>query len=203
MPSAGIDKYNFHFFFFESFHTLRSNDRGIWLVVGTVKWDAGFGCVLLQLIERSCSVRICANHGNPPSFLLIVVRKFGTRSCFAIALQAHEHHNGAFSLLGLERMFCTTVKHAHQFLVDRPFDDFTFVETACTFGQFHLFLHVVPEGHHLFDVDVCLQQRRAYFLQERVQHFVVDDGVVLHLPQGSRELRSQVAEHHLVRCFCT
>lgn len=42
--------------------------------------------VLLQLVECSCSERVCANHGHLPTFPFPVVRKLGDGRCFACSL---------------------------------------------------------------------------------------------------------------------
>jgi hypothetical protein len=90
------------------------------------------------------------------------------RRCLATALQTNEHDDVCAPFFGHER-FHTRIKHGAELIKDRFLDDPALVDAAPQLLQVYLGLDVLFQLAHNFDVHVALQQRGAYFLDQRLQ----------------------------------
>lgn len=101
VPSWCINDNDLHSLLLELSHTLLGNGNGVSFDVAAIEGDSNLGCVLFELVKGSCSECICADHGDSPPFLLVVIGNLAASGGFATALEANEHNNVGLASFGL------------------------------------------------------------------------------------------------------
>ena len=105
---------NFNDVFFRRLRRLLTFDQ-ISFSIATIKWDASFSSILLDLIIGTSTEGICANQGRFPTFFLVIICQFCTRRGLSRTLQTDKHDYVGFSSLRLVG-FDTRIDQLNQFL---------------------------------------------------------------------------------------
>mmetsp|Transcript_10358 Transcript_10358/g.27824 ORF Transcript_10358/g.27824 Transcript_10358/m.27824 type:complete len:493 (+) Transcript_10358:37-1515(+) len=171
VPSRRVDDDDVHLFRAKSLDALLRDLHGVSFRVASEERDTRLRRVLLELVERTCTERVCANHRHLESLPLVVVRVLGARRRLPVALQSHEHDDGLFSFFGYP--WLPSVHETREFLEHRLLKDSLRVEPGLQVLEIERHLHVGLELFHEAHVHVSLEERGAYFLQARVHDILV------------------------------
>ena len=88
-------------------------------------------------------------------------------------LQADEHDYVALALLGLKRALAR-VEHGHELVEHGALDKLALVRAARELVHVDDFLDVFAQAHYELHIDVGLDKRVAYFLEDDVERGLVD-----------------------------
>mmetsp|Transcript_26540 Transcript_26540/g.72934 ORF Transcript_26540/g.72934 Transcript_26540/m.72934 type:complete len:300 (+) Transcript_26540:3790-4689(+) len=210
-----VDYDNLVVFFHELIDSLFCDCHWIRLRVRTVKRNTKLRGILFELIKRSGTKGIGANHGRLPATLLIVICVLGNGRGFPRSLQPHKQDHVGFAAFHHIRL-AGGLQELDQLVDDRFLDHFgdiagplLFLGVAVVFvfrvlvvfdETLDLLFDVVPERHDQSDVHIRLDQGPGDLRQDLFELRRRDmTGTRVQLAKGLAEFAAQFGQDHDVR----
>mmetsp|Transcript_13944 Transcript_13944/g.16824 ORF Transcript_13944/g.16824 Transcript_13944/m.16824 type:complete len:248 (+) Transcript_13944:1307-2050(+) len=189
VPTAGIDDDQIHLLFFEEIHTFLCDLGRIGFCVVTIIRYFHLSRVLLQLVVRTSTIRIGADHRNLETFSLVVQSVLCNGGCFSCSLKTDEHDNILLPLLKDERGVAW-IDHSYQLFEHCTLNCTTLIDTGSIFVGIYCVSNILTQFTYSANVNIGRKERRANLFQAGVDDGLVHNRGIAHLPQSGRYLAS-------------